>query len=174
MRKRKRKKKTEDKPEEESLGFFDRVGLQDLYVCKGKRGIYLIHSMLRNKDTVVIVRYSDAFDEKGKTVFPVPVKNLLHITAFYFQTTRGSVFPIKAVFNNLHKYEESLEGDTTLDELDLKDKEIQKKLMEIAVPNYDPDKFKHYHLHKLIKWYRDLVEEIIILKQKEDKHKSKK
>lgn len=63
------------------------------------------------------------------------------------------IYYITDVFNNLNEYENTLEGDISIEDLDLSDTDSLIALMDIAVPKFDPQQFKDYHLRKVIKYY---------------------
>lgn len=75
------------------------------------------------------------------------------------------ILSLKDVFNNFNEYESTLDDDLTVDEFNLENENTLLNLMDIAVPQYDEEKFKSYHLKKCVKWYTWLKQSMHSLMQ---------
>ena len=149
---KKAKKEKEKEEEEVKETPFDSMAYNELFVVKNKPGIYLILSMPNKSDLVGIRAWEDIMDP-NRISTTTHRQNLTLLGSLVFYDKKGEVFPLQTVFNNLYNYEETLEGDTGIEDFDLNDPKTVENLMKIAIPNYDEDKFKPYHLLKVVKYY---------------------
>lgn len=132
----------------------DNINFNELYVCKGVKGIFLILSM-PNKSGLVGIRKWDSILDPNRKSLTVKYKNLIKLGDIIFHTEKEEDLDLtlKEVFRNLNSYEETLPENVGIEDVDLENKDTVTNLMKIAVPNYDQDSFKDYHLKKLIKYY---------------------
>lgn len=158
-------KENKTKKKEPNLRFGDQFKFNEAYTCKGHPGIFTLASSVHKSGTVKIMRLLQ-FDEN----YTVKATNLTSLDAYHnFQVYLGSdPVTIKDVFSNLHEY---------LDKKKVKKlpKQIE-KTMEIMVPNYDEDHFKHYHANKILTWYDELTTKMKELEREKNEmdEKSKK
>lgn len=97
-----------------------------------------------NKSKMVIM--SEFLGPKKVTTH---VRNLQCLDDFVFYKSNGEKIKMENVFDNLnYKFGEDLE---------LK---YSKEMMEIMVPDYDPDKFKMSHGEKVLGWYLEIRSKI--------------
>lgn len=95
-------------------------------------------------------------DKDGKVILKKKSGEIKEKDFKNFETEKKEinvVLTIKDIFNNLNDYENTLADELTIEDFDLSNKETMSSLMDIAVPNFDKDKFKNYHLKKVIKYY---------------------
>lgn len=85
------------------------------------------------------------FEFKGSKRVTVHARNLQCLDDFVFWQVTGETIKMEKVFDNLK--------DKFGDNLDLK---FDKDMMEVMVPDYDPDKFKVSHGEKVLGWYLEI------------------
>ncbi len=188
-------KKLDEKIQEDSnLKIADNTDFNQLYVVKGKAGIFLLKVMKDStnqyKNNIIpLIEWKTLFNPDSKT-HSILSKNIISLANFAFYTTDKEiiqvpvldkdgkfiekkietteesekefetedkeidlVLSIKDLFNNLNEYENLLDDNISVEDLDLSNVDTVLSLMDISVPNFDPEKFKPYHLTKAIKYY---------------------
>lgn len=166
-----KKEEVIDKTEE----LINSVNFNELAVIKGKQGIFLPLSQPNKSNLIGVKLWEDIFKPEKNSI-TVKAQDLTILSTLIFNTLEGNPdLDLKNVFVNLHNYEESLDDNLVVEDFNLKNKETVDSLMNIAVPNYDKDKFKDYHLKKVIKYYKWFKEALIIIVEfTENVNKSKK
>ncbi len=129
--------------------------IKNLITIKGKSGLWVFKggtSMCRaqsllNEKQVIMAKAVDVAAIEDYKIFLI-----------------GGERSLESVIDNLITMEDSKE--ITREELDSFENissEEKPKMMERIVPNYDETKFKHYHLVKIIKWYKEIMKALDIL-----------
>ena len=116
------------------------LDFNNIFRIKGKRGLFSINSNVNKSGLINMVSFLN-FKEK----YTVRVGNLVRLGDLKFSLIDGNKLLMSDVFNN---YEKCLSERTA--------PRIGSELMEILVPNYDPDEFKDYHAKQVVKWYDEI------------------
>lgn len=130
--------------------------IRDLLTIKGKSGLWRFKGK-----TATMVRIQNLLDEKQ--IFTVPIKDATRINSYKIFLI-GSEVSLESVLDSIIDMEDT--GLITREELDGFENlspEAKVLMMKKVVPNYDPEQFKHYHLTKLIKWYKEIMKALDIL-----------
>lgn len=174
---------TEDKTEDISNNILENINYKDLFLVKGKPGIYISSSRGPSKQNMVGLRLWDEIFNPSARVSYYKMQDLTNLgsVVFYAQEevkdAKGKkqivrkTLSIKDVFVNFSNFEDTMSDDIGIEDLDTNNPDTLANLMEIAVPNYDPDEFKSYHLKKVVKWYKkvkDVIFKIFETKEKDN------
>lgn len=129
--------------------------IKDLLTVKGKPGLW---RMLKYIPAQRMARIQNLVDEN--LAFTVKIDTVASIKDYKIFLKDGGERSLEDVFGYIMGLEE--EGVVTPEKVDSCDGG-RISFMEQLVPNYDPEQFKHYHLTKIVKWYRDIVKALDIL-----------
>ena len=137
----------------------ENIDIEVMYRIKGKQGIFMPVSKPNKSGMIRMVRFM--LDEAYT------------VNKFYLQGLSGSVIykdngetsSLLDSFDNLQKhfknqstYCKDLETSTVEKQMELiGDKE---DIMNVVCPDYDPYRFKDYHVLKIIKWYNEIISAI--------------
>lgn len=135
-------KPTTTEEKEPTLG--ESLDFGNIARVKGLPGLWTFATM-PNKAGMVGVR--EFMGEETKTVRWVDVIRLSSLV-FHTDSQDNSPLSIIEVFDNLNDYA----GD--LNAL------LVEEQMSIAVPNYDADLFKNYHMEQLLRWFNFIKERL--------------
>ena len=145
--------------EETVLGFGDEIDFMQLFRCKGKKGLFTLRSQVNKAGIVGIIGFMD-YNRK----FTVKANDLICLGQLSFQREAGfEDLRMNDVFNNLFDYcnpKGGLEKDINKLFID--------NLIDVMVPNYDPDKFKRYHAEMVWNWYKEVFNKLKEMEVKED------
>ena len=134
--------------------FREVVDISDLFVVKGKPGIWMLRSTKVHDGIVPLQAWFDK-----KTNITVREKNVMRLGAMIIWVVlEGKVpveMPLQDAFHNLH---EAKKSGVNVEYSTLSDGEIT-DLMEKVAPGFIDD-FKKHHLRDIIKWYGWICETI--------------
>jgi hypothetical protein len=153
-------KETEDikaDPNEDRFGY--QFNFNNLLRVRGEKGkLFTPCSKVQKNGMVGVMEFMN-FGNK-KTVKAV---DCIALSSYIFYHEAGKE-PLKMdeVISNLHEFNEANE-DKFKQMCSVGDKE----LMEIMVPNYDPQMFKGYHMAQIIEWYNILLDKLETIKESE-------
>ena len=142
----------------------DSFEIKDLLTVKGKPGLWKLVAWIPSSKMVRVKNLTN--DDIVATVKGVDVAA---INDYKIYLTNGEM-SLENVFNFIMEMEEK--GEVSTEELDSYEKlsEVKKTdMMKKLVPDYDENQFKHYHLTKIIKWYKELVKALDMFE--EDQYK---
>ena len=132
--------------------------IKDLIVVKGKPGLWIPVRYIPSAKMVNVKNLVDEYD-----TFTTKLTNVEFIKNYNIFLNHGEM-SLENVFGFIMDMEEKelvkMEELDSYDSLDVVDKF---KMMNRLVPDYDPNRFKSYHLSKIIKWYKALSKGLSIL-----------
>jgi hypothetical protein len=129
--------------------------VKDLLTVKGKPGLW---RLIRYMPGHNMARVQNLVDDN--IMFTVKESDIASIKHYKVFLKDGKERSLEEIFGYIMGLEE--QGLVTKEELDSLDGG-KKTFMEKLVPDYDETQFKHYHLTKIIKWYKELVKALDIL-----------
>lgn len=150
--------------EQIEIGFGDEINFTELFRLKGKRGLFTLRSQVNKAGMVAVIGFRD-YNRK----FTVKADDLICLGQLTFQREAGfEDLRMNDVFNNLFDY--CHEGQVEAKDIN---KLMLDDLIDIMVPNYDPDKFKRYHAETVLSWYKEVFNKLkSIENERTDKEKN--
>jgi hypothetical protein len=131
--------------------------IKELLTVKGKPGLWrMIKFISAGKP---MVRVKNLIDETETTV---KLGDVAAIKNFQIFLTDGKKMTLEAVFDAMMILAERNELPD-LDGFEKLSPEDKTKVMRLIIPTHDDEQFKHYHMAKIIKWYKDLDKALDIL-----------
>ena len=131
--------------------------IKELLTVKGKPGLW---KLVRLVPAQRMARVQNLVTEEAVTV---KIADIASIDQYKVYLKTGEM-SLENVFEFIMSMEEK--GDVKTEELDSYDSlsEPEKvKMMNRLVPDYDETQFKHYHLSKILKWYKELDKALDLL-----------
>lgn len=140
--------------------FSDQFNLSQLYVIKGLPGIYI---QVSNPNKSGMVGFREFLGSTKSVTVNISRANCLGNYAIFLQD--GKTISLYTAFNNLN----------TKTNIEIKDltKNV-KELMELTAPGYDPDKFKDYHMVKVLTYFLELRKKIEMISLMAEENKKQK
>jgi len=130
--------------------------IKNLITIKGKSGLWVFKG-----SSPTMCRAQSLLNEKQITTAKVSeVAAIDEYKIFLIGGERS----LESVIDNLITMEDAKQiTREELDGFENLSNDDKEKMMEKIVPNFDGTKFKHYHLTKIIKWYKEIMKAIDIL-----------
>lgn len=128
--------------------------IKELLTIKGKPGLWKLVRLIPGQR---MARVQNLVTDVAATV---KVADVASIDQYKVFLKDGKDRSLEEIFGYIMGLEE--QGLVTKAQLDSLDGG-KKTFMELLVPNYDEEQFKHYHLTKIIKWYNEIVKALDIL-----------
>ena len=133
--------------------------IKELLTAKGKPGLWRLVKLIPAQR---MARIQNLVTEELATV---KVDTIASIEQYKVYLKTGEM-SLENVFSFIMSMVEK--GDVTNEELSKYDdltEDEKTKMMNRLVPDYDGDQFKHYHLSKIIKWYKEIDKALDILNE---------
>jgi hypothetical protein len=116
----------------------DSIDFNQLYRIKGKQGVWTPFTQV-NKSGMILMGEWLSKDCDSAWVNRMKLECL---SSFIFYRLASPALRISDVFRNINKNYNKIKSE-----------EFDNSILEILVPNYDPNEFKLHHAKKVIKWY---------------------
>lgn len=136
----------------EQATFGNSIDFDQLFRVKGHKRLYFPITKPQKNGVLIL----QEFLREHRVTIHIREIQRLGGTVFFLNT--GETIELPAVFDNL--YTKSIDELLPL---------TIPKLMDVMVPDYDPDRFKEYHAKKVIEWYLEIKTKIDVNSKKENK-----
>jgi len=127
-----------------------KVDLNQLHKVMGLQGLYTIASAKQKSGMVGVRRFGGEYETKT-----VKATDLISLGFYKFYLEGGEKITLAKVLDNIEEYHKNIV-------LKARDKSssfsIPSDIMDIAVPGYDPEEFKSYHMELVLKFYHEIKE----------------
>lgn len=133
--------------------------IKDLLTVRGKPGLWRLVTLLKGR----MARIKNLLDEKNCAT--VKASEVVAINSYTIFLKDGEISLEKAIDNILEMEEKGLVTREEISSYDKLSDYAKEDMMKKLVPNYDENKFKHYHLSKLTKWYIEIVKALDLLNE---------
>lgn len=140
-------KSPKSKQGEQLIHLADEINFFELFRIKGRKGLWTMRSAPSPSGMLGMIAFMD-YNERC-VIHKRELQSLGHLT---FQTLAGhKVLLFRDVFRNLF--------DAKADEHDFAQLDVADQ-MEIAVPCFDEDMFKPYHMEMVLMWYDEIIKKM--------------
>ena len=132
--------------------------IKELLTVKGKSGLWRFVKLIPASK---MVRVQNLCDENMNAT--VKASDVVAISSYKVFLKNGEM-SLEDVINFIMELE--MKGELSKEELDSYENLSDEKKVEMMsklVPDYDDTQFKHFHLTKIIKWYKEISKALDIL-----------
>lgn len=142
--------KSVELPIEKDEKLSDQLDLSTIYTIDGKPGLWYCKGFNKNSN---MGGFSQWLVEGHNPSVTAHSKNVKRLSNFVFITDKDEEVKFEKVVENLMEaYPDGISDDEF--------KMRPAHAMAVAVPNYNPDDFKEYHMKKVIKWFNIIAERL--------------